>query len=175
MARMWIVVGDATESGGRVITGSPYTDIDGKPVARVTDKATCFLHKGAFAIVDGDSTIVIDGQPVALHGSSLAYGCKVLAAQQSHVFVDAGYIDAKSVREGASVGVPAGTDSAPAYDEGFVLRSSLTGKPLVNRKYRVFRADGRWESGVTDAEGATHIIRSNCCETLRIELREEGP
>ena len=86
----------------------------------------------------------------------------------SHVFVDAGYIDAKSVREGASVGVP-------AYDEGFVLRSSLTGKPLVNRKYRVFRADGRWESGVTDAEGATHIIRSNCCETLRIELQEEGP
>ena len=83
MARMWIVVGDATESGGRVITGSPYTDIDGKPVARVTDKATCFLHKGAFAIVDGDSTIVIDGQPVALHGSSLACGCKVLAAQRA--------------------------------------------------------------------------------------------
>ena len=37
MARMWIVVGDTTDSGGRVITGSAFTSVDGRPVARVTD------------------------------------------------------------------------------------------------------------------------------------------
>ena len=90
MARNWIVVGDPTSSGGSVITGSPFTDVDGTPVARVNDQATCPRHKGAYPIVDGDSTLIVDGQPVALHGSSLACGCKVLSAQQTRVFVDAG-------------------------------------------------------------------------------------
>lgn len=52
MTRMWIVVGDMTSSGGRVIDGSPFTSVDGKPVARVGNMAICPLHKGAFPIVD---------------------------------------------------------------------------------------------------------------------------
>jgi len=86
MARNWIVVGDPTSSGGSVATGSPFTGIDGVPVARVTDQATCPRHKGAFPIVDGDPALVVDGQPVALHGSSLACGCKVLSARQARTF-----------------------------------------------------------------------------------------
>lgn len=85
MARMWIMLGDMTSGGGQVITGSPFTDIDGKPVARVIDQATCPTHKGSFPIVDGDTTTVIDGQPVAVHGSTLACGCKVLATKQMRV------------------------------------------------------------------------------------------
>lgn len=65
MSRMWVVLGDSTSSGGSVVSGSPFTDIDGKPVARVNDKATCPQHKGTFPIVDGDPTTIIDGQPVA--------------------------------------------------------------------------------------------------------------
>ena len=85
MTRMWIVVGDSTSSGGQVVTGSAFTDIDGKPVARVTDQATCPAHSGTFPIVDGDTTTLVDGQPVALHGSKLACGCAVLAVQQVRV------------------------------------------------------------------------------------------
>lgn len=85
MTRMWIVVGDSTSSGGQVITGSAFTDIDGKPVARLTDQATCPAHNGTFPIVDGDTTTLVDGQPVALHGSKLACGCAVLAVQQVRV------------------------------------------------------------------------------------------
>ena len=29
MARNWIVIGDPTSSGGSVVTGSPFTEIDG--------------------------------------------------------------------------------------------------------------------------------------------------
>lgn len=90
MDRSWIVVGDPTSSGGSVITGSSFTDDDGIPVARVTDQASCPRHKGVFPIVDGDSTMIVDGQPVALHGSSLACGCKVLSARQVRVFVSQG-------------------------------------------------------------------------------------
>lgn len=87
MTRMWIVLGDRTSSGGQVVTGSPFTDIDGKPVARVTDQATCLKHQGTFPIVDGDPTTIIDGQPVALHGSKLACGCTVMAVEQVRVFL----------------------------------------------------------------------------------------
>src|SRR5690625_2984882 len=90
MVKAWIVLGDPTSSGGSVVTGSPFTDVDGIPVARIGDQATCPRHKGAFPIVDGDSTLIVDGQPVALHGSSLACGCKVLSAMQTRVFVSRG-------------------------------------------------------------------------------------
>lgn len=86
MSRAWIVYGDVTTSGGRVVTCSAETDIDGKGVARFNDKATCPQHKGVFPIVGGcDPTTIIDGQPVALHGAGLACGCKVLATQQIRV------------------------------------------------------------------------------------------
>ncbi|WP_203225034.1 glycosyl hydrolase 108 family protein [Novilysobacter arseniciresistens] len=83
---MWIVLGDVTTSGGRVVTASQFTDIDGKGVARRNDKATCPQHKGVFAIVGGyDPTTVIDDAEVALHGATLACGCQVLATQQFRV------------------------------------------------------------------------------------------
>src|SRR5690554_6307856 len=141
MARNWIVIGDPTSSGGSVVSGSPFTDIDGIPVARVNDQATCPRHKGAYPIVDGDNTLIVDGQPVALHGSSLSCGCKVLSAQQVRVFVDAGGGGAAGFTGKGRMGTPAprdaGFDSAattgpggsPAkgpYDQSFVLRSSLT-------------------------------------------------
>lgn len=86
MTRMWIVLGDPTSGGGTVITGSAFTDIDGIPVARVNDSATCPTHLGTFPIVDGDSTTIIDGQAVAVHGSTLACGCKAMAVTQMRVF-----------------------------------------------------------------------------------------
>src|SRR5690606_27559329 len=117
MARNWIVIGDPTSSGGSVVSGSPFTDIDGIPVARVTDQATCPRHKGAYPIVDGDNTLIVDGQPVALHGSSLSCGCKVLSAQQVRVFVDAG--GGGSARGGlATATVAAGAAVASAIATG---------------------------------------------------------
>lgn len=123
MARNWIVVGDPTSSGGSVITGSPFTDVDGTPVARVNDQATCPRHKGAYPIVDGDSTLIVDGQPVALHGSSLACGCKVLSARQTRVFVDAGggAIPAGSALK--ALGSPAGEINRSAS-----MRQKFSGK-----------------------------------------------
>ncbi len=117
MTRMWIVMGDPTTSGGTVITGSPFSDIDGKPIARVADQATCPLHEGTFPIVDGDSTTMIDGQVVALHGSSLACGCKVLAIKQMRVFLDAGAGDAAGAGA-TSKGLKPYEPSTPAAKAG---------------------------------------------------------
>ncbi|WP_269792429.1 PAAR domain-containing protein [Stenotrophomonas sp. Iso1] len=86
--RMLIVVGDCTTGGGNVITGTSQTNIEGKPVARVGDRATCPRHKGIFPIVSGDHTLLIDGQPVARHGDSLACGCTLLSGKQRLAFIE---------------------------------------------------------------------------------------
>ncbi|MBN6152795.1 PAAR domain-containing protein [Xanthomonas sp. AmX2] len=132
---MWIVVGDPTSSGGRVVTGSPYTDIEGAPVARVGDKAVCPLHKGAFPIVDGDPTITIDGQAVALDGAKLACGCSVTTQRQSRAFVDQGGGAA------AEAPLPAATPMlAPLLGEKppvcleCLLAGAASGAPLLGRE-----------------------------------------
>ena len=89
MARTWIVVGDATTHGGTVVSGSPFTDIDGKPVARVGDPVVC-PKCGPTTIVSGDVTIVVDGQSVARHGDATTCGATLIAGKQARAFIDAG-------------------------------------------------------------------------------------
>lgn len=153
MSRMWAIVGDATSSGGRVITGSQFTAIDGKPVARVNDKATCPTHKGTFPIVDGDPTTIIDGQAVALHGSSLACGCRVLAVQQTRVFMDAA---ANARRSQSDVGAPLAA-STHQYDEQIQFLGP-TGIPLAGLAYTLTLEDGSQIGGVADTEGRTQRV-----------------
>lgn len=177
MAKNWIVRGDPTSSGGTVISGSPFTDIDGIAVARITDQATCPAHKGVFPIVDGDATLVVDGQPVALHGSSLACGCKVLSAQQMHVFVDAG----ASAGDGAASIAPAAVQtaaalmSAPAqYDEA-IRFVNASGAGLAGVAYTLYLGSGETVSGTTDEGGKTQRIVTNSPERIvRAELKPEA-
>ncbi|MGS0603706.1 PAAR motif family protein [Xanthomonas oryzae pv. oryzae] len=135
MRRMWIVVGDPTSGGGQVITGSRETDVDGLPVARVGDRATCRKHKGVFAIVDGDPTIIIEGQPVALDGAHLACGCTISTQRQSRNYVDlGGGTDIQSLAppaaESTSTTMP--LDKPPVCLE-CLLSGGSGGAPLLSR------------------------------------------
>ncbi len=89
MARLFIVVGDRLSSGGGVITGSPFTDVDGRPMARVGDRTFCPAH-GPGTIISGDATLIVDGNPAARHGDWASCGCQLIAAQQNRVSVDRG-------------------------------------------------------------------------------------
>lgn len=86
--RMLIVLGDSTTAGGQVITGCDTYRIEGKPVARIGDRATCPLHGGDFPIITGHPTIRMGGKSVVRHGDKLACGCAVLAGEQTLVSVD---------------------------------------------------------------------------------------
>ncbi len=122
MGRIAIVVGDSTSSGGTVLTGSPFTDINGMAVARVGDKAFCPKHNGAFPIVTGDPTFIVDGQALARHGDALACGCKVLAVKQSTVSVESG-------GGGAAKGGSAAAASPAAPAAGFVAQGTTAKAP----------------------------------------------
>lgn len=82
MARPYIVYGDATDHGGKVLEGSDTTTINGKPVARVGDKVSCPRPgHGTCAIVSGDATCLIDGKPVARHGDKTGCGAVLVSTQ----------------------------------------------------------------------------------------------
>lgn len=83
MSRPVILVGDATDHGGIVISGAPASDVDGRQIARVGDQVTCPKkgHGRVTSIVTGDPTCLIDGAPVARHGDKTACGATLIASQ----------------------------------------------------------------------------------------------
>jgi type VI secretion system secreted protein VgrG len=56
------------------------------------------------------------------------------------------------------------------FDEAFVLKDEETGLALANYQYRIIRADGSIEPGVTDEEGRTHLVSSAEVEELKLEI-----
>lgn len=82
--RAFILFGDKTDHDGVVIEGAPYSDVDGKRLARVGDKVSCPLrgHGGTTVIVTGDPDVLIDGKPAARHGDKCACGATLIASQQ---------------------------------------------------------------------------------------------
>lgn len=87
MGRPFIRIGDKTSHGGVVIEGSPYSTVDGKPIARVGDKVTCPKkgHGSPTVIASGDPTCIVDGRPAARHGDKTACGATLLSTQANAV------------------------------------------------------------------------------------------
>lgn len=82
MSRPIIVVGDATNHGGKVIQGAPTATINGIPIARVGDPVSCPKKgHGTTVIATGDANMLVDGKPVARHGDKTACGATLIASQ----------------------------------------------------------------------------------------------
>lgn len=168
MARPIIVVGDRTDHGGVVITGSPFTDIDGKAVARIGDKVTCPRkgHGNVTTIVTGDQTAIIDGQPVARHGDKTACGAMLISGQML-TYVDDG--------AGATTNTPNANDQATRavsrsasrsdgsfpYDLQFLVKGDKTGSPQGGVPYKITLDNGKVIRGRTDKNGLTQKVSAD--------------
>ncbi|MET3109129.1 putative Zn-binding protein involved in type VI secretion [Oxalobacteraceae bacterium GrIS 2.11] len=73
MGKAYIVVGDATSHGGKVLTGSPRLIMRGKAAARVGDKVSCPIH-GDNNISEGQPNSVVDGVALVLDGHKTECG-----------------------------------------------------------------------------------------------------
>lgn len=154
MSRPVIVVGDRTSHGGVVLTGSPFSDIDGKGIARIGDKVTCPQkgHGSVTTIVTGDLTDMIDGSPVARHGDKTACGAMLISSQVL-TYVDEG----SSSGQGASSAPAAAaslagneTEEQPKpYDE----QTKLVAPPIEGVPYYIETKDGRTFSGRVGKDG----------------------
>lgn len=75
-----IRLGDPHTHGGKVITAAPNTEINGKRVARLGDKAVCPKKgHGVVTIVEGDPSWSVEGQSVALEGHKCSCGCSLIS------------------------------------------------------------------------------------------------
>jgi len=81
-----ITVGDKTDHGGKVISGSANHDIRGKAIARLGDKVDCPLlypggkPHGINKIITSHNTLTVDGVPVAVDGCKTECGCKLIGS-----------------------------------------------------------------------------------------------
>ncbi|WP_341313469.1 PAAR domain-containing protein [Paraburkholderia sp. IMGN_8] len=82
MNRPFICLGDKHSHGGRVVTGASQSDINGKAIARVGDRAVCNVH-GSVVIVSGDANVTFDGAAAAREGDKLSCGAVLIAEQQA--------------------------------------------------------------------------------------------
>jgi uncharacterized Zn-binding protein involved in type VI secretion len=86
-----IVVGDPTDHGGTVISGSPLHDVDGKPIPRLGDQVECPQHypggkpHGGNKIITAHPTLSVGGIPVAVEDCITECGCKLIGTRSASV------------------------------------------------------------------------------------------
>ncbi len=176
MSRPVIVVGDKTSHGGVVISGSPFSDIDGKAIARIGDKVTCPQkgHGGVTVIVTGDQTVMIDGSPVARHGDQTACGATLISSQML-TYVDygnsAGGAATAAGQMGTASSFAGNNQKASDFDQHFHVTDEQ-GNPLADWPYKIKLESGKIVSGRTDSEGKTQKIASGAPENATLHVFE---
>ncbi|MWL87318.1 MULTISPECIES: PAAR domain-containing protein [unclassified Cupriavidus] len=86
-----ITVGDTTDHGGKVISGSPTHTVGGKAIARLGDLVDCPQKypggrpHGVNKIVDAHPTVTMGGVPVAVDGCHSECGCVLIASGNAAV------------------------------------------------------------------------------------------
>jgi len=92
MIKRIAIIGDATTTGGHIITGSGTSFCEISSVALLGDLAYCPKCKGTGEIIEAAKNFVIDGKPAAYDGCIIACGCKPVGcnkiiAVKSSIFV----------------------------------------------------------------------------------------
>lgn len=172
--RPFIVFGDQTDHGGRVIESSVMTNTHGKGIARVGDQVTCPKKgHGTTVIVTGDPTMVIDGKAAARHGDKCACGATLISSQFVSTVCDS--------RGGASSGAAMHGDvhddhassmamSSPPMNDDNIIEQYFEvlgqdGQPVHGYKFDLFAADelhtrsAQFQSGKTTSVNGAHNVR----------------
>jgi uncharacterized Zn-binding protein involved in type VI secretion len=81
-----ITVGDKTDHGGAVISGSPTHDIRGRAIARLGDQVNCPQSyprgkpHGVNKITSAYNSFTVNGVLVAVEGCTTQCGCKLIGS-----------------------------------------------------------------------------------------------
>jgi uncharacterized Zn-binding protein involved in type VI secretion len=150
----FIVLGDTTNKGGRVIEASMFTDTHGKGIARVGDRVTC--HNGC-RIATGDHTMMIDGAAASRHGDKTTCGATLISSQA--VTTDDPGTSASPSGETLEALLAQQKANALVFDNDEQFRAiDELGEPIPGLPYFLKLADGSTRSGITDAEGRCERI-----------------
>ncbi|MEL1266388.1 PAAR domain-containing protein [Pseudoxanthomonas putridarboris] len=156
MKRGYIRLGDPTTGGGIVVSAGGYP-VNGKPLALVSDEATCPKHKGSFKIQDGDPERTHEGRSMAWQGSRLACGCQLISTCADY-FAYVGPAPSQAHESNALAMMLGEIAPGAASDEQLRFVSAANGAPLAQTRYELALGDGRIVTGITDDDGNTQRV-----------------
>ena len=166
MRRYTITLGATTTAGGRVVSASSSSAIDGVPVALEGDLVACPVCKATGRILCVGPRIpeTSDGKHVALENDMCTCRCtpspRLLPIQnmRSQVLKDTGRALSHTGVTGAAPRAAQHSAAGSAYNARFLLLDDETGAPLPHKEYAVVRGCGKLEFGTSDDSGHTHLL-----------------
>ena len=177
MRRYFITLGAPTNAGGKVVSASSESQIDGAAIALEGDLVACPAcgTTGKIRCVDPRIPETWNGRNVALENDLCICRCdtppRLMTSQvlRSQVIKDSGRALSNSTPRQAPAGAAAG-----AFSEQFVLVDEGTGSPARGREYALVRSNGKLEFGTCDAQGRTHVLSATAHAEV-VEVYVEGP
>ena len=182
-----VVLGDKTDHGGTVISGSPFCDTHGKGWARVGDMVACPRCKGIFPIVQGDASLIDDGKAVAYYGCKVACGATLISSQQFSITNPSGGSSAGQRTGDSASGLGAiGPERVAGYHEEsineagqrfrgrFQVLDRTSGKPVAGEAVCLRSTNGQDIIGRLDSEGFTPWVERDANEAWGFHLGEPG-
>ena len=177
MKRYTITLGASTTAGGKVISASSNSSINGVKIALEGDVIFCPACKsqGKILCVEPRIPESCNGKKVALENDICQCACPNpprLVANQSLKCQNLGGDD------GDGTAAPAQTSAAPENSDllaSFLVVAEDTGLPLPGIRYRIVLPDGSSRQGVTDADGRTMALTAHERATATLHLGGDTP
>lgn len=153
-----ICVGDKTSCGGTVVSGSMFSDIDGKQIARIGDQISC---RHNCKITTGDMTWIVDGAPIAIHGSQTSHQCVCLSTNNNeHAGVGPGQSQSQAAPEVADAGLAFMPDMQGVVQERHWIEIRLVdgdNQAIGHQAYLVTDPHGQQYEGTLDENGYARV------------------
>ena len=136
----FIIEGDTTSHGGRVLNCSPEHKVDEKYVARLGDMVSCPKCGDVYPIVQVmPRGMSMGGKPTAFQGDKTACGATLIASQRwppRSRRVDRPVVDPAANHQSVA-------DDAGPYRGRFQVLDETTGRPIPNHLYSLQTAMAR--------------------------------
>ena len=167
-----ICVGDKTSCGRTVATGTRWSTVNGRAIARVGDRISCRYN---CAIITGNQMEIVDGAAMAVHGSMTSRRCICLSSNNNFHGDRQSAEAAAAVPAAADAGIAFMPETAEALNEDHWIEFSLVNtenKPLANQPYVLTDPTGERISGTLDNNGYAKVgpVKAGLCSVEFPEL-----
>jgi uncharacterized Zn-binding protein involved in type VI secretion len=169
----FIVLGDRTSHGGKVLECNSRRTIDGIPVARLGDLVWCPRCNRATKIITSRfPQIKENGIPSAFDMDMTDCGALLYSRHNNHAGYGSNAPTSNRATAASSTAKATAISSGngPSVQEHFVFHDTDTGKGIVGLKYTLTSNDGRAIQGETDEHGRTGIVWTDSPNDLEVLL-----
>ncbi|QYF94190.1 PAAR domain-containing protein [Massilia sp. PAMC28688] len=177
MRRYFVTLGAPTSAGGRVISASSASHIEGAAIALEGDLVACPVCNttGKIGCVGPRIPETWNGRNVALENDLCICRCdsppRLLTSQvlRSQVIKDSGRALSNPLPPHPERGT-----AGQVYAGQFQLIDEDSGMPVGGRQYALVRGSGKIEFGTGDSLGLTHVL-SATAQPEYVEIYVQGP